>query len=95
MPGHWVWTRSTDRGVWMGYTMDMTSTTRIIQEALNLSPSERMDVIERLWASVEAESTSLELTDAQRQELDRRIAEMDANPNAGIPWGEVKKSLMI
>jgi putative addiction module component (TIGR02574 family) len=29
------------------------------------------------------------LTEAQRQELDRRIEEMDRDTNPGIPWEEV------
>lgn len=33
------------------------------------------------------------LTEAQRAELDRRIADADANPDDGIPWEEVEKKI--
>ena len=90
---HRVPSINNDRVCWFGYNVGMT-TTRIIQEALALSAAERMDVIDRLWASIAAEPKRLELTDAQREELDRRIVEMDANPDARVRWEDVKKSLM-
>jgi putative addiction module component (TIGR02574 family) len=34
------------------------------------------------------------LTDAQKAELDNRIAAHQANPNRGSPWSEVKKRLV-
>lgn len=63
---------------------------RIISEALTLPAADRLEVIEKLWDSIAAAPEALDLTDAQRRELVRRITEMDANPNAGIPWDDVK-----
>jgi len=37
-----------------------------------------------------AEEPVPELTEAQKQELDRRLAEMEADPDDVIPWEEVK-----
>ena len=34
-----------------------------------------------------------ELTDTQREELDRRLAEHEANPHDVVPWEDVKSSL--
>ena len=34
------------------------------------------------------------LTDAQRRELERRIAEDDANPDDVVPWEQVKALTM-
>ena len=34
-----------------------------------------------------------ELTDEQKAELDRRIAEHDADPDSAIPWEEVRRRL--
>src|SRR5438105_10731042 len=73
----------------LGIICVMTSE-RIISEALTLPPADRLDVIERLWDSLTAIPEALELTDPQRQELERRISEMDANPGVGIPWEQVK-----
>ena len=33
------------------------------------------------------------LTDAQRAELDKRIADYEANPDDTVSWGEVKVSI--
>ena len=54
-----------------------------------LSRDERLALVQEIWDSVAAESGSL-LTDAQRQELERRAAEDDADPDGGIPWEDVK-----
>ncbi|HWL92863.1 MAG TPA: addiction module protein [Phycisphaerae bacterium] len=66
------------------------TTERIISEALALPAADRLDVIDQLWESLAASPEALGLTDAQRKELDSRIAEMDANPGAGIPSEDVK-----
>jgi len=71
----------------------MTNSERIISEALRLPPADRLEVIDQLWDSIAIAPQGLELTDAQRQELDRRIAEMDANPDSGIPWERVQSEL--
>ena len=34
------------------------------------------------------------LTEAQKKELDRRLAFLRKNPNAGVPWAEARKRLM-
>jgi putative addiction module component (TIGR02574 family) len=36
----------------------------------------------------------LELTQAQKQELERRIADMEANPDEVIPWEQVYADAM-
>jgi putative addiction module component (TIGR02574 family) len=43
-----------------------------------------------IWDTIAAESGKPLLTDAQRRELERRIAEDDANPNDVVPWEQVK-----
>jgi putative addiction module component (TIGR02574 family) len=52
-----------------------------------LSPEERLDLIERIWDSLDA--AVVPVTDQQKAELDRRIAEMDRDGKRGIPWQEV------
>ena len=71
----------------------MTTSERIISDALTLPAADRLEVIERLWNSLAAVPEALELTDAQRRELDRRLEEMEANPDAGIPWEDVQAEL--
>ena len=57
-----------------------------------LSPGERLELIEELWDSLSAQPDALALTDAQREELDRRIDEMDRDGTLGEPWRDVLKS---
>lgn len=58
-----------------------------------LSVEERMALVEDIWDSIALESSALPLTDAQRSELDRRIAEHEANPDDVVPWEDVKASM--
>ena len=58
-----------------------------------LSSDERLDLIEELWDSLSGRPEALELTDAQRQELDRRIDEMDRDETLGEPWRDALKSI--
>jgi putative addiction module component (TIGR02574 family) len=55
------------------------------------SVEERLDLIERLRASLEADD--LPPSEAQRAELDRRIAEMDHDGERGIPWDQVRERI--
>ena len=54
-----------------------------------LTPRERLELIEELWESLADSEKHLPLTDAQRQELDRRLDEVDRGEAPGIPWDEV------
>ena len=58
-----------------------------------LGIEERLALVEDLWDSIAADSSAVPLTDAQRTELDRRIAEHDAKPNDVVPWDEIKTSI--
>jgi len=56
----------------------------------NLSPAEKAELLDTLWESLEADSASL--TDAQRAELDYRIARHEQNPDV-ILWQQVRTGL--
>lgn len=58
-----------------------------------LGIEERLTLVEELWDSIAADSTAVPLTQAQRAELDRRIAEHEANPTDVVPWEEVKATI--
>ena len=52
-----------------------------------LSPNERLELLEQLWDSLSPEA--IPMTDAQTEELDRRLDELDREGPVGIPWNEV------
>lgn len=56
-------------------------------ELLNLSPSERLLLVQDLWDSLEADE--IPLTEDQKRELDRRKANYQANPSSGRSWEAV------
>jgi putative addiction module component (TIGR02574 family) len=55
----------------------------------DLSPEERLRLLERLWESLSQTPEAIPLTSAQREELDRRLDELDRDGPVGIPWEEV------
>jgi putative addiction module component (TIGR02574 family) len=58
-----------------------------------LSVAERILLVEEIWDSITADPDAIPLTPAQQDELDRRIAEYEADPKAGSSWEEVKARL--
>ena len=55
----------------------------------SLSVEERLRLLEELWESLSAKPEALPLTGAQREELDRRLDDLDREGPVGIPWEEV------
>ena len=55
-----------------------------------LSRDERIALVQDIWDTIAAEQLPLPLRDAKRQELERRAAEDDADPDNVIPWEVVK-----
>lgn len=55
-----------------------------------LSLEERLAVAEAIWESVVRESEAAPLPEAQRTELERRLADSIARPEAVTPWEVVK-----
>jgi putative addiction module component (TIGR02574 family) len=48
-------------------------------------------MIEEIWDSIDAEdSAAVQLSDAQRAELQARMADDDANPDDVVSWEDVK-----
>lgn len=57
----------------------------------SLSPAEKADLLDTVWESLEADISPL--TEAQRKELDYRIARHEQNPSDVIPWEQVRAGL--
>ena len=56
----------------------------------NLSTEDRLTVAEAIWDSVAREIEASSLTEPQRTELERRLADSIAHPEAVTPWDAVK-----
>ncbi len=64
-----------------------------LDELLRLPPSERLEAIAELWDSLESQAELFPLSDEERAELDRRIAEDEADPSAGTTWPVLRRRL--
>jgi putative addiction module component (TIGR02574 family) len=56
-----------------------------------LSAAEKAELLDVVWERLEADALSL--TEAQRAELDHRIARHEQNPSDVIPWEKVRAGL--
>ncbi|MEN9867771.1 MAG: hypothetical protein RL748_3361 [Pseudomonadota bacterium] len=61
---------------------------------LHLSVADRLDLVKDIWDSIAMESPiPVELSSAQKAELDSRVAEHLADPASAIPWEQVRAKL--
>jgi putative addiction module component (TIGR02574 family) len=63
-------------------------------DALELSVPERIQLITEIWDSIAECPEKIELTDATRHLLRKRLAAYRANPSAGSPWEDVKRRIL-
>ena len=64
-----------------------------ISDLLELSISERIQLVEDLWDSIATVPEAVSLTEAQKEDLDRRLDAYHKNPDAGSPWESVKERI--
>ncbi|MDH5234695.1 MAG: addiction module protein [Gemmatimonadota bacterium] len=65
----------------------------LLQEALRLPRDARIDLAMDLWETISASPDDIPTPDWLVEELDRRLAEADANPDEGIPWEIFREEL--
>ena len=58
-----------------------------------LTLDERTLLAYQLWESIQHETEAMTLTDSQRAEIERRIADADADRLSASPWEAVKLPL--
>lgn len=58
-----------------------------------LSTSERLQLVQDLWDSIAADAESVPVTEAQKEELGRRLSAYREDRDAGAAWAEVKERL--
>lgn len=64
-----------------------------LRELLKLSVEEKLQLIGELWDSIDARSQP-PLSDAQKAELDKRLDDLEANPDNVRPWSQVRADLL-
>lgn len=64
-----------------------------LKTVLALPEEDRRWVVEEAAATLTVPAESFKLTPEQKAELDRRVADLHAHPERGIPWAEVKRQV--
>ena len=57
----------------------------------DLSPAEKIQLVEDLWDDVASNPDAVPVHDWQKAELERRKANLLANPSSGVSWDAVKR----
>ena len=68
-----------------------------LEHLRELPVSERIQLVEDLWDTIAETPQEIRLSQAQVEELDRRLDRLEASPNEGADWNElgakIRKSL--
>jgi putative addiction module component (TIGR02574 family) len=67
----------------------MSMKQELVAEILALPVEDRVRLVEAIWESISAVPEALPLTDWQKEELDRRLDDLEKNPEAGSTLEEV------
>jgi len=62
-----------------------------VTSIFDLSPSEKLQLVEDLWDDLAAAPEAVPVHDWQKEELDRRKANLMRNPASALTWEEVKR----
>ena len=67
---------------------------QLLSQARQLSVQDQLELAAALWDGIAERNAVPAPTDAQKAELDRRLADHEANPDDVVPWSEVKTSAL-
>ena len=67
----------------------------VLQQIKLLSPSERLQLVQDIWDDLAAEGDALTLIEAQRAELDRRLALHGSRQAPATSLDEIAKELGV
>jgi putative addiction module component (TIGR02574 family) len=64
-----------------------------LSDILQMSVAERIQLVEDIWDSIASSPRAVPVTDAQKEELDRRLQAYAENPDEGVSWDELKEKV--
>jgi putative addiction module component (TIGR02574 family) len=64
-----------------------------VASVFDLSPSEKLQLVEDLWDDLAAGPDTLPVHDWQMEEVARRKSNLMNNPSSGLSWEEVKRRI--
>ena len=59
----------------------------------NLSVAERIQLVGEIWNSIAEDEGEIEITEAQWEEIERRLQRYRENPEIAIPWDVLKERI--
>ncbi len=71
--------------------MDLPTT---LSQITALSLEERLWLVQAIWDSIPPEQIPVDLSEDQKRMLDRRRAELDANPDNVLTWEQIKAHVL-
>jgi len=77
-----------------GGRYNRTMNTSLLEQARELSVEEQLELVEALWNSLVDGNAVPGPTNAQKEELDRRLVDHADTPKDVVSWDEVKDSAL-
>ena len=68
--------------------------THLLEQASVLDIEDQIELVEAIWNNIVSRGAAPSLTNAQKTELDRRLADHLENPNDVDSWSEVKAAAL-
>lgn len=65
-----------------------------LEQLRELSVSERIQLVEDLWDTIATDSETVQLSEAQTMELNRRLDRFEENPGEGVEWNVLKTRIL-
>jgi putative addiction module component (TIGR02574 family) len=62
-----------------------------VSSVFDLSPSEKLQLVEDLWDDLAANPEAVPVHEWQKDEVERRKANLLNNPGSGLTWEEIQR----
>jgi putative addiction module component (TIGR02574 family) len=71
--------------------MDIAATLNQIKA---MPVEDRIDLVQAIWASIDEEQANAGLTEAQKEELVRRVQDLNSHPENVLTWDQIKARIL-